>query len=111
MVKNTNWYNSMKAEYIQHSAFNDILETNIVMLERRLSALDPASDKIIDFVETDIILPGRKPETLRLLFFIHPETGDIAPFWLQLLRDPQRVRLGKAGARDALGEVLDELGW
>lgn len=111
MLKNTDAYTLMKAEYIRHGNFKKILEGNIEKLERELSTLDTVPAKITSFVETDINLPGRKSEKLRLHFFVHPETGDIAPFWLQLLRDPQRKRLGNTGMVAALRNVLNELGW
>lgn len=111
MLRYTDAYGAMKEDYIRHGGFRKILESNIARLERNLTALDLEPGKAISFVETDINLPGRKSEKLRLLFFVHPKTGDVAPFWLYLLRDPQRERLGKSGMTATLRDVLNELGW
>lgn len=111
MLEDTAAYKLMRDEYIRRHSFKKLLEANIAQLERELAAYIPDSTKRMDFIETDIKLPDRKFEKLRMYFFIHPETGNCAPFWLQLLRDPQRKRLGASGMKEALEQVLNELGW
>lgn len=108
MIKYTGAYTQMRTHFLSRESFNRMLETAVRQLERNIE-LEPGNPGV-RFQDIEVTLDGRKPRSVRCLYFVHPVTREAAPFWLHFWRDELRP-LDETAAAQTLDNVLDELGW